>query len=165
MLTHINRVASRCCNSLLRWRTLKIYCRSWSVIPSKADCDCFILVLLIVVSAVESVENPVDASIIRWILEACVGVGGSRALRPLPIFLFKQTTTRKKYQSIFFFQWNSISVKVLNEWLLSMVIVKSCCIEKVKLEFTIRIDVYKQQTLKKMSILCIHQVLWSESIF
>lgn len=80
-------------------------------------------------------------------------------------FSYSNKQQQEKNTNQFFFQWNSISVKVLNEWLLSMVIVKSCCIEKVKLEFTIRIDVYKQQTLKKMSILCIHQVLWSESIF
>lgn len=47
-----------------------MYCRSWSVIPSKADCDCFILLLLIVLdvvvsAAIESVGSPVDASIIR----------------------------------------------------------------------------------------------------
>lgn len=95
-MAHFNRDASRCWTSLLRWRTLKIYCRSWSEIPSKADLDGFILLLLVVVSAVESVENPVDASIIRWILEACGGVGGSRALRPLPIFLFKSV----KYEKI-----------------------------------------------------------------
>lgn len=66
-----------------------MYCRSWSVMRSKTCCDCCNKSeLLICVSAVESVEYPVDASIIRWMVDACVGVGGNRALRPLPIFLF-----------------------------------------------------------------------------
>lgn len=94
--TYTRRAASRCCTSLFRSRTLKIYCRSWSVMRSKTCCDCCNKSEpLMCVSAVESAEYPVDASIIRWIVDTCVGVGGKRALRPLPIFLY----TEKKRES------------------------------------------------------------------
>lgn len=87
-VTYMRRAASRCWTSLFRSRTLKIYCRSWSDIRSKTGCDCNISDALSVWSAVESIEYPVEASIIRWMLDTCVGVGGKRALRPPPpIFL------------------------------------------------------------------------------
>lgn len=125
ILTYINRAASRCCTSLLRWRTLRIYCRSSLVIPSKADFDCLLVLLLMFVSAVESVESPVDASILRWILEACVGVGGSRALRPLPIFLFvwKQFSINSHFVIV---KWSRLNERMIDKTKLKV----SCCVLK-----------------------------------
>lgn len=103
-MTYINRAASRCWTSLLRWRTLKMYCRSVSVMPSKADCDCWLMrsvVLILLASVVvESFEKPVEASINRWILDARGGVGGKRALRPLPIFLSQKKAHAEKEHEI-----------------------------------------------------------------
>lgn len=87
--TYMSRAASRCCTSLFRSRTLNMYCRSWSVMRSKTCCDCCIKsepLRCCASAVVGSVEYPV-AAFIRWMVDACVGVGGKRALRPLPIFL------------------------------------------------------------------------------